>query len=153
MIEKLKKENVVKAAKIYYCGLSMQVPKGYWALREIINHLNKINVFVYKDAKKILGLVSFKIKHENEIYIDFICAVESGKGIGKKLMRYLAYFAYKNKVKYILSHVSTKDKKVMKFYESCGFKKYAQYYARKDFLLYRIKAKPKKIIIIFKGIW
>lgn len=38
------------------------------------------------------------------------------------------------------------DKRVMSFYRKMGFTKYSSYHATKNFLLYRIKARPETII-------
>ena len=54
-------------------------------------------------------------------------------------------FATKEKIDFIYSTVSSKDKRVMKFYENCGFKTYGKYFLGKTFMLYRIKAKPEWI--------
>lgn len=150
MIEKLKKKDIVEAAKVFNKGLSMEIPKGYATLDETTALLNKIHTFVHKTNSKIDGLLSFEYKNKDKIKIKFICALNLRKGIGKKLIKKLVNFALRKRIKFIYSNVSTKDKRVMKFYESCGFKKYGQYYARKDFLLHRVKAKPEKINKAFK---
>lgn len=58
-------------------------------------------------------------------------------------MNKLADFAIKNKIDLITSWVSSKDKRAMNFYKSCGFRKYAKYYMDKNFMLYRLRAKPE----------
>ncbi len=142
MIEKLKQKDVKEAAKVYNKGLQMEIPKGYATLDETIKHLKEVRTFVYKENKKIKGLISFKPKDKNKIKLDFICALVLRKGIGKKLMIKLADFSIKEKIEFIYSNVSSKDKRVMNFYENCGFKIYRRYFSGKNFMLYRIKAKP-----------
>lgn len=146
-IEKLKKKNIKEAAKVYQKGLSMEIPKGYCKLDKLIKVLDKeVLCYIYKIDNKIKGLISFYFKGKYNIVVDFICAIYQGRGIGTKLMKKLADYALKKKVRYICSNVSTKDKKVMTFYKNCGFKKYKQYYVRKGFLLYNVKTKPKDMI-------
>ncbi|MFH1917623.1 MAG: GNAT family N-acetyltransferase [Nanoarchaeota archaeon] len=145
MIEKLKQKDVREAAIVYNKGLQMEIPKGYSTLDETIKHLKEVRTFVYKENQKIKGLISFKEKSKDKIRIDFICALVLRKGIGKKLMKKLADFSIKENTDFIYSNVSSKDKKVMNFYENCGFKIYGRYFSGKTFMLYRIKAKPKWI--------
>ena len=145
MIEKLKQKDVKEVAKIYNKGLQMEIPRGYATLDETINHLRKVRTFVYKENQKIKGLISFKKKSKNKIQIDFICALVLRKGIGKELMIKLADFSIKEKIEFIYSNVSSKDKRVMNFYKNCGFKIYGRYFSGKTFVLYRIKAKPEWI--------
>lgn len=146
-LEKLKKKDIKEAAKVYQKGLSMEIPKGYCNLDKLIKVLDKeVLGYVYKIKNKIKGLVSFYFNGKDRIVIDFICALIQRKGIGTKLMKKLANLALKKKVRYIYSTVLTKDKKVMAFYKNCGFKKYKQYYAKKDFLLYGVKVKPIEMI-------
>ncbi len=57
----------------------------------------------------------------------------------------LADFSIKEKIEFIYSNVSSKDKRVMNFYKNCGFKIYGRYFSGKTFVLYRIKAKPEWI--------
>lgn len=146
MIEKLKKKDLKEAAKVYNKGLQMEIPKGYRNLNKLIKILDKeVRCFVHKTNNKMDGLVSFCYKTKNKIQIGFICALKPRKRIGSKLIKKLADLSLKNNVQFIYSNVSSKDKRVMNFYEFCGFKKYGKYYARKDFMLYRIKAKPERI--------
>lgn len=145
MIEKLKKKDIVEAAKVYNKGLRMEIPKGHNTLNYTKKYLKEIYCFVYKENNKILGLVSFKFKTKDKIQMDFICAIKLRKGIGKKLIIKLKEFAVNNKVKMIYSNVSSKDKRVLEFYKNCGFKTYSKYYANKSFMLYRIKSKPEWI--------
>ncbi len=145
MIEKLKQKDVKEAAKVYNKGLQMEIPKGYATLDETIKHLKEVRTFVYKENQKIKGLISFKQKEKNKIKVDFICALVLRKGIAKRLMKKLADFSIKEKVLFIYSNVSSKDKRVMNFYENCGFKIYGKYFSGKTFMLYRIKAKPEWI--------
>lgn len=145
MIEKLKQKDVKEAAKVYNKGLQMEIPKGYATLDETIKHLKEVRTFVYKENQKIKGLISFKQKEKNKIKIDFIYALILRKGIGKKLMKKLADFSIKNKIELVYSNVSSKDKRVMNFYENCGFKIYGKYFSGKNFMLYRLKAKPEWI--------
>ncbi|MFH1365192.1 MAG: GNAT family N-acetyltransferase [archaeon] len=146
MIEKLKKKNIKKAAKIYYAGIKMEIPPGRSSLEEIIKKLNKVETFVYKKKNQINGLVSFVIG-KNKVKIDFICAMKLRKGVGKKLIKHLAIFSLRKKIKYIYSNVSSKDKRVIEFYDFCGFKRYGEkkIKLKKKFILYRIKAKPEWI--------
>ncbi len=145
MIEKLKQKDIIEAAKVYNKGLQMEIPKGYATLNETIKHLKEVRTFVYKENQKIKGLISFKEKSKGKIQMDFICVLVLRKGIGKKLMKKLADFAVKEKINFIYSNVSSKDKRVMNFYENCGFKIYGKYFSGKTFMLYRIKAKPNWI--------
>ncbi len=145
MIERLKKKDIKEAAKVYYKGLQMETPKGRATFDKIIKHLQEVSLFVYKEKGKIKGLVSFTFKEKDKIKMDFICTFELRKGIGKKLMKKLAEFAIRHKVEFIYSNVSSQDKRVIKFYESLGFKKYGRYFVNKNFMLYRIKAKPEWI--------
>lgn len=123
----------------------METPKGRATFDKVIKHLEEVSLFVYKEKRKIKGLISFTFKEKGKIKIDFICTLRLRKGIGKKLMKKLAEFAIKHNVKFIYSNVSSQDKRVIKFYESLGFKKYGKYFANKNFMLYRIKAKPEWI--------
>ncbi|MBM3206737.1 MAG: GNAT family N-acetyltransferase [Candidatus Staskawiczbacteria bacterium] len=145
MIEKLKEEDVREAAIVYNRGLQMEIPKGYSTLDETIKHFKEVRTFVYKENQKIKGLISFKEKSKGKIKIDFICALILRKGIGKKLMMKLADFTIKENIDFVYSNVSSKDKRVMNFYENCGFKIYGRYFSGKTFMLYRIKAKPEWI--------
>lgn len=152
MIEKLKKREVIEAAKVYSKGLSMEIPKGRCRLHKLITILDKeVECFVHKTNNKIDGLISFEFNGKSKIKVDFICALKLRKGIGKRLMKKLANYCLRRNIKSIYSNVSTKDKKVMSFYKYCGFKKYGQYYAGKDFLLNRVKATPTDIKMALKN--
>lgn len=144
MIENLTEKDISEAARVYNRGILMQVPKGYSTLNETIQVLKNKKCFIYKINNKIVGLVVFDyiISLKRKIKIDFICVLKLRKGIGRKLIKRLVDFSLKNKVQFIYSNVSSKDKRVMQFYEYCGFKKYGKYYASKNFLLYRIRARP-----------
>lgn len=137
MIEKLKGKDIEETAKVYIKGLSMEKPKGYATLKETINNLKKLKCFIHKSKNKIDGLVTFK-KRGDKIIIDFICAIKLRKGIGKELMNKLIKYSIKNKINVLYSTVSSKDKRVLKFYDFFGFKKYGEYYKNK-LLLYKIK--------------
>jgi len=155
MIERLKKKDIKEAAKVYYKGLQMETPKGRTTFDKVVKHIKEVCLFVYKEKGKIKGLVSFTFEEKDKIKMDFICALELRKGIGKKLMKKLVEFAIKHKVRFIYSNVSSQDKRVIKFYESLGFKKYGRYFANKNFILYKIKAKPEWVnlrIHTFKNI-
>lgn len=147
MIEKLNINDIKEASEVYNKGLQMEVPKGYSTLKNTIKKLKKLQTFVYKENKKIKGLISFKID-KNNIYLSFICALPLRKGIGKKLMKKVAEFAIENNTKNIFSSVSYQDKKAMKFYEKLGFEKYDKK-TDKDFTLFLIKVKPEKILNSF----
>ena len=67
MIEKLKQKDLKEAAIVYNKGLQMEIPKGYATLNETIKHLKEVHTFVYKEDKKIKGLISFKEKSRNKI--------------------------------------------------------------------------------------
>lgn len=142
MIEELKSKDIEEAMKVYYKGLRMEIPRGNAKLNEIKKHLEEVHTFVYKEKQEIKGLISFRLKEKDKIKIDFICALILRKGIGKSLMKKLADYSIKEKIDFICSNVSSKDKRVMKFYEYCGFKVYERYFSRRNFMLYRIKAKP-----------
>ncbi|HKZ34163.1 MAG TPA: GNAT family N-acetyltransferase [Candidatus Nanoarchaeia archaeon] len=137
MIEKLKSKDLEEAAEVYIKGLSMEKPEGYATLKETVNKLRKINCLVHKSKNEIDGLVTFK-EDKNSITIDFICSLRLRKGIGKKLMKELISYSKRNKINIICSTVSSKDKRVIKFYDSLGFKKYGKYHKNK-LLLYKIK--------------
>ena len=141
MIEKLKKKNIEKAAKVYIKGLSMEKPKGYATLKETINDLGKLNCFVHKSKGKINGLITFK-KIKNKAILNFICSLKLRRGIGKRLMKRVIKYSIKNNINYIYSRVSSKDKRVLKFYDSLGFKKYGEQ-NKNNLLLYKIKLKLK----------
>lgn len=143
-IEKLKLKDLKEAAKVYYKGLQMEIPKGRQSLDNVINLLGKIHTFVYKENGKIRGLVTFELRG-NKIRMNFICAMVLRRGIGEKLMKKLVDFAMKNKVRFIYSSVSSKDKRVMIFYDKLGFKRYSSYSASRNFIIYRIKARPEDI--------
>ena len=145
MIEKLKLKDAKEAAKIYNKGLQIEIPKGDAALNETVKHLKEVHTFVYKQNQTIKGLISFIPQDENKIKIDFICVVISRKGIGKKLIKKLADFSIKRGIKFIYSNVSSKDQRAMSFYENLGFRKYGKHFVRKNFMLYRIRAKPEWI--------
>ena len=144
MIKKLNKKDIKKAALVYQKGLSLEIPKGNMQLKECIERLKNIECFIYKN-KKIEGLISFELI-KSVIRLDFICSLKLRKGIGKKLMKKLADYALRKKIKFIYSNVSSKDKIALKFYKYCGFKKYGKYFANKNFLLYKIKASPSEIL-------
>ena len=148
MIEKLNKKDIRKAALVYKNGISLEIPKGNMQLKECIERLKNIECFVYKN-KKIEGLVSFELI-KPVIRLDFICSLKLRKGIGKKLIKKLADYALRKKIKLIYSNVSSKDKRALSFYKYLGFKKYGKYYANKNFLLYKIKASPSKILSSIK---
>lgn len=145
MIEKLKRKDVEEAARVYNKGLQMEIPSGYSTLNESINHLKKLNTFVYKERNKIRGLISFTSKNKDKIKIDFICAIKPRKGIGKKLINELADFSLKNNIQWIYTAMSSKDKRAMSFYKNCGFKKNGKYSSYQNLTLYRIRAKPEWI--------
>ena len=145
MIEKLKKEDINEAAKVYQKGLQMEIPKGYSSFEETIKKLKERKVFIYKENNKIKGLISFSPKPQGKIRIDFICVINLRKGIGKKLMKKLADFAIKNNINLIYTNMSFKDKRAMNFYKSCGFRKFGKYKSYQNLTLYRIKAKPELI--------
>ena len=145
-IGKLKKKDIDEAVKVYLKGLSMEIPKGYSTKEDAKRKLNGINSFVYKEGGKILGLITFTLEYKKKIKINFICAIKPRKRIGKKLMKKLAKFAIKNKIKMIQSTMSSKDKRATNFYEKCGFRKYGKDISN-NFVLYRIKVKPEEILI------
>lgn len=145
MIERLKNKDIKEAAKVYCKGMQMETPKGRATFDKVIKHLEEVSLFVYKEKGKIKGLVSFTFKGKDKIKMDFICTLKLRKGIGRGLMKKLAGFAIKHKVEFIYSNVSSQDKRVIKFYESLGFKNYGRYFVNKSFMLYRVKAKPEWI--------
>lgn len=149
-IEKLKRKDIAQAAKVYNKGLSMEIPPGKATLEETKITLRKVKCFVYKEKRKIQGLITFT-KTGNSIIVEFICSLKLRKGIGRNLMIKMANSALKENVKTVYSNVSSKDKRVINFYDSCGFKKYGQYESkiRKGFILNKIKATPKSIISNF----
>lgn len=146
MIEQLKKKDIEEAAKVYSLGLQMQIPKSYLPLEEIIKNLRKLKLFVYRNKTKIKGLLSFTPKGKNSLEIDFICSLELRKGIGKKLIKRLAEFSVKRKIRTIYSNVSSKDKRVINFYESCGFEVYGKPRISNKLKLYKLKTIPQKIL-------
>jgi N-acetylglutamate synthase-like GNAT family acetyltransferase len=151
VIEKLKLKDIKEAAIVYNKGLQMEIPKGpKYKLKHLIKVISKPKIFVFKEKDKIKVFVSFKMKNKENVKMDFICVTKLRRGIGKKLMKKLAEYSLKNKIRYIYSNVSSKDKRVMGFYEKMGFEKYQKYYANKDFMLYRIKAKPEWILEFLK---
>lgn len=143
MIEKLKEKDIKETAKIHNKGLRMQIPKGHSSLDKTIKNLKKVHVFVYKENKKIKGVILFKLKQKNKITINFICALTTRRGIGKKLIKKLVNFPVKEKIEFIYSNVSSKDERAMNFYKKCGFKIYKKCFLEKNFMLYKIKAKPE----------
>ena len=145
MIEKLKRKDIQKAAKVYNKGLQMEIPPGFSTLDETLKKLETRHVFVYKDDGKINGLISFTLKSNDKIKIDFICAMKPRKGIGKKLMNKLVDFSIKNKIELIFTSASSIDKRALNFYESCGFEKFGKYRSYQNLVLYRIKTTPKLI--------
>ena len=146
MIEKLKKKDIRKAAIVYNKGLRMEIPRGKSTLKRTTTILSKEEeCLVYKEGDKIIGLVTFEKKGKN-IKIRFICTLKLRKGIGKKLMICLARIAIKREIKYLFSNVSTKDKRVIKFYDYCGFKKYDSYEAERGFILNKIKVSLREVL-------
>ena len=145
MIELLKKTDIEEAAKVFNHGLQMEIPKGYATLDETIERLKNVITFVYKENQKIKGLISFGFKEKGKIKVDFICALALRKGIGTILMEKLADFSIKNNIIFIYSRISSKDKRAIKFYGHCGFKKYGEHAVAKDFMLYKVKAEPRLV--------
>ena len=143
MIEKLKKKDIEKAAKIYNKCSLMQNPPKKSSLEETIKKLSADRCLVYKENNKILGLIRYK--KDKKIEIKFICSLRKRQGIGKKLI-YKLVKMFKNKT--INTTVSSRDKRALAFYNSLGFKKYGQYKSktRKNFILYKIKANSKDIL-------
>lgn len=146
MIEKLKKKDIIECARVYMAGQMMQVPKYKSTLKRTVRHLEGVQTFVYKENVKIKGLVSFTIFGNGNLKMHFICALVLRVGVGKKLMKRLASLAVKDDLKYIISEVSSKDKRVMSFYESCGFKKYGEHKPTRNFMLILVRAKPERIL-------
>lgn len=141
MIENLQKTDIPEAVKVYIEGLRMQIPPGDASSEKISKKLeSEVITFVYKENENILGLVSFKTLDKNSIKLDFICAIESGRGIGKSLMKELANYANGNNIKFIYSRASSRDIRTIKFYESCGFEVYGQEKSEESGLvLYKVK--------------
>ena len=146
MIEKLNKKDIGEAAKFYNQGLLTQIPKWKSTLKNNLKKLNETNVFVYKEKNKIKGIVVFEIFENKKLKLDFIYASEMRKGIGRKVIEKVVKLTLKNKVKEIFSEVSHKDKRVMKFYENCGFKKYGEHKVDKRFTLILVKTKPESVL-------
>lgn len=149
-IEKLKKKDIEEASKIYNRGLRMEIPKGKNSLEYAKKILSNVYCFVYKENNKVKGLVAFEINKKNKIIMKFICSMKLRKGLGKKLMKKMAKFAKYKKIKVIYSNVSSKNKRVIAFYEYLGFKRYGNKKASRDFILYLVKAKPTDILNTLK---
>lgn len=145
MIERVKDSDRKEAAQVYIKGLQMEIPKGYASFEETINHLKKVVTFVYKINRKIVGLITLAKRPDRDYKIDFICALKKREGIGTELIKKASAFCKKRKVKYLYSNVSAKDNRVLEFYRHAGFKKYGKYFATKNFMLFKIKAKPEWI--------
>ena len=144
MIEKLKKKDIQEAEKVYNKGLLMEIPPGHPSKEAVLKELKENYIFIHKENNKIKGLISFRILSNNKIRIDFICSIILRKGIGKKLMKKLADFSIRKKIKLIITAESSKDKRARNFYKNCGFKKYGECNSN-NLKLYRIKTKPEII--------
>ena len=120
----------------------MENPKGYATLKETANNLKKLGCFIHKSNNKIDGLITFR-KRGNNIILDFICSLKLRKGIGSKLINKLTAYSLSKKINSIYSNVSGKDKRVIKFYHSLGFKKYGEKRSKRGLLLYKIKLSLK----------
>ena len=105
---------------------------------------------MYKEDKKIIGILSFAHKKGNKIRIEFIYSNKLRKGIGKKLIKKLANYALKNRIGFIYTSVSSNDERAINFYRNCGFKFNGKYHSYRNMILYRIKAMPKLIRDIIK---
>jgi len=113
--------------------------------KEIKFRLKEFDTFICTESNKIIGLLTFTFKKDGNIDIVFICSMVLRKKIGTKLMHRLAKYTIANKINNIYSNVSSKDKRVMNFYDHCGFKRVGKYFDT-GLLLYKVKAKPADII-------
>src|SRR5271154_6587353 len=95
MIERLQKEDLREAARVYKRGLELEIPIGNAKLEKVLKDLRGFTTFVYKQENRIKGLVTFTFKTEFTIDMIFICSMVFRKRIGTKLMKRLAEYATK----------------------------------------------------------
>jgi len=137
-IEQLKKSDLTKAAKVYNKCLFMQNPPGKANLDETKKILSKIKCLVYKENRKIIGLITYK-ENKNKIALDFICSLKKRKGIASALLKKVI-----EEGKPIFSSVSTNDKRVLNFYKKFGFRKYESFKSKSGATINKINLEIKK---------
>jgi ribosomal protein S18 acetylase RimI-like enzyme len=146
-IEDVRPEDLDAAAAVYLAGLQMQTPPGGigGTVEYIKTKMNGYRILVYKEGDRILGLVSYSINADHQAEIDFICALEPGRGIGTSLLREMAKLIAAQDVSEVLSSMSSLDERAMNFYKRSGFTIYAEKRERDNFLIYLIKADATKL--------
>jgi L-amino acid N-acyltransferase YncA len=146
-IEWLKKSEARKTAVVYAKGLAMETPIGIGGVDELESILcKKVKCLVYKKGGKIIGFVSFYPKGKNGLMIDFICSIDLRRGIGSALLKRLALYAKKKKIKSIYSVIYSRDKRVQNFYFGNGFAIASEYVNKNGLTLQRIKSSPKAVL-------
>lgn len=149
MIERLRKRDLNEAARVFFEGMLLEKPPGRGTLSSIETHLRECIVFVDKEKGRIVGLISGR-EIAKGLRITFICALRQRCGIGSALMRRIAQYCVRKRIRFVYSNVSLQDERALRFYEKCGFKVYGRYsvdyISSKDLTLLRIKAEPRIIL-------
>ena len=94
------------------------------ALKKITNSFNKDDIYVYIADKKIIGfIICQKNTEKNEIYIDefWLKSNYQGRGIGKKIMKYIED-DYKKKGFNTINFMANKKAKAVGFYKKLNYK-------------------------------
>ncbi|MFH1425070.1 MAG: GNAT family N-acetyltransferase [archaeon] len=151
-IEFLLGENLEEAAGVYVRAAKLEKPPGNMPEELVRKMLRRHKCFVYKSDGKITGLVVFRVHgwgriRPKRVKINFIGTIETGKGIGKKLMRKVAEHAVDDGANIIYSEVSGIDARARAFYKKLGFDEYGTTESPvSGVLLYRIKAKAEMVL-------
>ena len=124
-VEPLSGTDLEAAARLYSTTVQMQDPPGFLTNSDARQQLQanfvrkRYYVFVSKEPA-VNGIVIFN-KFEGKFKIFFIGAYPASQGTGKKMLRTMGEFAKDQDVDIVITDVSSRDKRALQFYQSCGF--------------------------------
>ncbi|KGX90153.1 GNAT family N-acetyltransferase [Pontibacillus marinus] len=112
-VEELQKNKIIEFFKFHWGSPEMVVSSGVY-------NCSELNGFTILNEGKIIGLITYIIKH-NECEIISLDSIEEGKGIGTLLVQEVENLAIKKQCK-LLKLVTTNDNLLaLKFYQKRGF--------------------------------
>ena len=118
----LNKKDVEDFIQLFIKWALEQTPPWYFDKKRVLDRLQKMNVFLYKEKERILWLMTFEINSQ-EIMIDFLYAKVKRKGIWTALILELKKAALKNNISVISTTVSSLSYWAQDFYAWLWFKK------------------------------
>ncbi len=140
----LKRTDIEEAVDVYKEGMKMEKPPGQGSRSYVREILEDNRCIVYKEEGEIKGLAEFE-GFERFVELNFMCALEPGKGIGSCLMKKLAEHCKEQGFDRIVTGVSNKDERAQSFYDSLGFVRFFVK-DKEEFKVYKLEVLPEKIL-------